>query len=96
MDRDEVDLYEDLRIINFWFWTENGFKVQTAEYQIQSLTTMTVNDIKRSLPMEIYKPPAGFEGDPYHEYWRRNCVVYDGMLLEDNATLTGIVSFMVS
>jgi hypothetical protein len=92
MEMDEVDLYEDSRLINFWFWTSNGFMVQTAEYNIQSITSLTISDVKRSLPMEIYKPPAGFDGDPYHEFWRRHCLVYDGMLIEDNASLSGIES----
>ena len=91
MDVGDSDLYEDLRLINFWFWTVDGFRVQTAEYKIHDIATTTISDVKRSLPKDIYKPPAGFDGDPYHEFWRQNCLVYDGMLVEDNATVAGDV-----
>jgi len=90
MEMDAVDLYEDVRLINFWFWTQNGFMVQTAEYNIQSITTLTISDVKRSLSKEIYKPPTDFDGDPFLHFWRRHCLVYDGMILEDNATVSGV------
>ena len=94
MDMEEYDLYEDLRLINFWFWTANGFMVQTAEYKIQNLTNLTISDVKRSLSKDIYKPPPDFDGDPYSHFWTRHCLVFDGMLLEDNATLSGKIEYL--
>ena len=57
----EEEQYRDIRLFNFWFWTENGFKVQTVECGAKEAAELNLAGLKQLLSPDIYHPPPGFQ-----------------------------------